>query len=219
MRSRSLLVGGVILGPLFYLVVAIQIWTRTGFDIRRHPLSLLSLGEGGWVQTANFIITGLLALGCALGMPSQLRGKSGGTWGPLLVGTYGLGMVAAGVFPADPSLGFPPGAPEGVPESISRSGKLHGVGFLLAFGSLIAACFVFARLFHRAGLPGWTWYCSATGAVMPAIICAGVLIPSATSFLFALAGIVGFGWVSAVAARLLSAPMVVRPAATSPARG
>jgi hypothetical protein len=188
----------VILGPLFFAVVALQMLTRTGFDIRRHPLSLLSLGEGGWVQIANFLVTGLLALGCALGMRSQLRG----TWGPLLIGTYGVGLLLAGLFPADPSSGFPPGTPEGVPEILSRTAKLHGVGFLLAFVSLTAACFLFARHFHRAGHPGWVLYCSVTGAAILPLVCAGMSLPSATSLLFALVAIIGFGWVSAVAARL-----------------
>jgi hypothetical protein len=183
---------GVILGPLFFAVVALQMLTRTGFDIRRHPLSLLSLGEGGWVQTANFLVTGLLALGCALGMRS------------LLIGTFGVGLLLAGLFPADPALGFPPGTPEGAAQVLSRTGKLHGVGFLLAFTSLTAACFVFAWHFHRAGYPGWMLYCAVTGAVIPPLVCAGMTFPSATSLLFALVAIIGFGWVSAVAARLLA---------------
>jgi hypothetical protein len=58
-KPNFLLVCGVALGPLFYVVVVLQILTRTGFDIRRHPLSLLSLGDAGWIQIANFILTDL----------------------------------------------------------------------------------------------------------------------------------------------------------------
>jgi Protein of unknown function (DUF998) len=105
-----LLVCGVALGPLFYVVVVLQILTRTGFDIRRHPLSLLSLGDAGWIQIANFILTGLLAVACSVGVRRALRNAACGTWGPLLIATYGLGMIVAGLFPPDQLLGFPPGA-------------------------------------------------------------------------------------------------------------
>jgi hypothetical protein len=46
----------------------LQALTRDGFDPTRHPLSLLSLGELGWVQIANFVVTGVLYLACAVGM-------------------------------------------------------------------------------------------------------------------------------------------------------
>ena len=45
--TRALLAAGVVAGPLFYVMVGIQALTRPGFDIRRHPLSLLSLGDLG----------------------------------------------------------------------------------------------------------------------------------------------------------------------------
>jgi len=75
--------------------------TRPGFDIRRHAVSQLSLGDLGWVQITNFILSGLLVIACAVGMRRALHEGRAGTWGPLLVGAYGLGLVAAGVFVAD----------------------------------------------------------------------------------------------------------------------
>ena len=111
---------GVVLGPLFYFVVIAQILTRTSFDISKHPLSLLSLGNAGWIQVANFILTGLLAFACAFGMKRALRSDAGGTWGPLLIGTYGLGMVVAGIFPPDPLPGFPPDALATIPAQMSE---------------------------------------------------------------------------------------------------
>jgi hypothetical protein len=61
-RTRRLLAGGVIAGPLFVVVAFIQAFTRPGFDLARHPLSLLSLGDLGWIQIANFVATGVVAL-------------------------------------------------------------------------------------------------------------------------------------------------------------
>ena len=86
----------------------------------------------------------------------------GGTWGPLLVGLYGLGLIGAGIFVADPALGFPPGTPADA-NTISWHGLLHfltgGMGFL----GLLAACFVFARRFAARNERGWAAYSVATG--------------------------------------------------------
>jgi cytochrome bd-type quinol oxidase subunit 2 len=146
-KLRTLLSCGVISGPLFYLVILIQMFTRSGFGIRRHPLSLLSLGNAGWIEISNFIVTGLLAIACAMGIRLFLRGGRAGTWEAFLIGTYGLGMITAGIFVPDPALGFPPGTPVEVPSALSGHAMLHGVGFFVAFLSLTAACFIFARRF------------------------------------------------------------------------
>jgi Protein of unknown function (DUF998) len=93
-QARALLACGVVAGPLFLAAGLIQAFTREGFDLRRHPLSLLSLGELGWIQIANFVVTGLLCVACAVGMGRVLGPGRGGTWGPLLVGAFGVGLVS-----------------------------------------------------------------------------------------------------------------------------
>ncbi len=205
-KPKFLLACGVALGPLFYVVVVAQILTRTGFDISKHPISLLSLGDAGWIQIANFILTGLLAIACSVGMWRAMRNAAGGTWGPLLIATYGLGMVVAGISPPDPLLGFPPGALAAMPEQMSKHAMLHGVGFFVAFLSLIAACFVFARRYFVIGKPEWGIYSIATGVITPVLILAGMMIQSATSISFFIVGIIAFGWVGAVAAQLTVQP-------------
>ena len=110
--TRALLAGGVVAGPLYMGIGVIEILIRPGFDIRRHELSLMSIGDLGWIQIASFLVTGLLVLGCAVGMRRVMRSGRGRTWGPLLIGLYGLGLIAAGIFVADPINGFPPGMPE-----------------------------------------------------------------------------------------------------------
>lgn len=201
-RYRALLACGVMLAPLFYTTVVAQMLTRTGFDITKHPLSLLSLGDAGWIQIANFILAGLFAIACSVGMRRALRNAAGGTWGPLLIATYGLGLIVAGLFPPDPLLGFPPGALAGIPAQMSEHAMLHGVGFFVAFFSLIAACFVFARRYFVVGRPGWGGYSIATGVITPVLILTGMMIQSATSISFFVVGIIAFGWVGAVAAQL-----------------
>ena len=45
MKTRHLLACGIVAGPLFLAVWAIQAIVRDGFDPGRHPISLLSLGD------------------------------------------------------------------------------------------------------------------------------------------------------------------------------
>ena len=55
--KRKLLGCGIIAGPLFVVASLAQAFTRTGFDLGRHPISLLSLGSLGWVHVANFVVS------------------------------------------------------------------------------------------------------------------------------------------------------------------
>jgi hypothetical protein len=179
---------------------------RPGFDIRRHALSLLSNGELGWIQIANFEVTGLLVIAGALGMWRALRGSRGGTWGPLLIGLYGLGMLGAGIFKADPALGFPPGTPEDA-MTISSSGLLHFAAGGIGFFGLIAACLVFARRFAALKQPGWAVYSAATGVIFLAAFF-GIASGSrgaGVSVAFAVAVVIAWAWLSVIAARLRSA--------------
>jgi hypothetical protein len=203
-RTQTLLACGVASGPLFYIVAVAQIFTRSGFDIRHHAISLLSLGDLGWIQITNFIVTGVLAIMCAVGMRWVLHPGRGGTWGPLLIGTYGMGMIVGGIFHPDPGLGFPPGAPAGMPTAMSWHAVLHSIFFYTAFLSLIVACFVFVRRFTSQRRRGWGIYCAATGVVSPLLIVLGTSITSWAGVLFAIAGAVAFGWVSVMAARLIA---------------
>ena len=76
-----LLLLGTAAGPLFITVWLIQALTRDGFDPTRHPMSLLSLGAGGWVQIANFVVVGLLLIGFALGVRRALHPGRADIWG------------------------------------------------------------------------------------------------------------------------------------------
>jgi len=51
--TPALLICGVVAGPLYIVVVAIQALTRDAFDLTRHPASLLSNGDVGWVQITS----------------------------------------------------------------------------------------------------------------------------------------------------------------------
>lgn len=206
-RHHWRLIAGAILAPVFYLIVLVEILTRDGFDISRHPISSLALGDNGWIQVANFIITGALALVAASGLRTALAGAKGGRFGPLLVGLYGVGIIVAGIFKTDPALGFPPGTPNEMPNAMSSSAAIHSLGFFVAFGSLTVACFVVARRFEASQERRWRWYSFASGMTAPLLIILGMVNPAAAGVFFALAGIVAFGWLSVISGRLARVPL------------
>jgi hypothetical protein len=200
-----LLLCGVVAGPLYVVVGTIQVLTREGFDPTRHALSLMSNGDLGWIQIANFVVTGALVIAGSVGMRQVMHPGRGGTWGPLLIGVYGLGLIGAGICVADPALGFPPGTPPGPPATMTRHGMLHFVSGALGFFGLIAACFVFARRFAALHQSGWAAYSAATGLVFFSAFF-GIASGSKNAWIivaFTAAVILSWLWVSAVSARLI----------------
>src|SRR5260221_9764410 len=112
------------------------------------------------MQILNFFVCGLLILGFTLGLRRVLQGGHGATWGPILLGAFGLALIGGGLFTTDPSLGYPPSEPS----TPTFHGGLHTLFSLVAFASLAALSFVLARRF--AGDPmwrGWTLYSIVTG--------------------------------------------------------
>jgi len=148
--THTLLTCGAAAAPLWAVVSLAQAATRTGFDLTRHPLSALSNGDLGWLQITNFVVAGLLTVLGAAGLAQVLPS----TWASRLVRINGLGMVAAGLLVMDPMGGFPVGTPTGTPESMSWHSIGHMVAGTVAFAALIAACYVLARHFRRAGRRG-----------------------------------------------------------------
>ncbi len=78
--TRALLTGGIVAGPLYILVGAVEILTRPGFDMTRHDLSLMANGDWGWVHVTLLVGAGLLTIGAAWGLLRGIRGTRGGTW-------------------------------------------------------------------------------------------------------------------------------------------
>ena len=212
--TRRLLTAGLVAGPLFVVVVLIQLAITPGFDLGRHPISLLSLSDTGWLQIANFVLGGLLAIAFAVGTRRVLSGRAS-TWGPRLLIVYGLGLVAGGVFLADPGLGFPPGTPDGIPSTFSWHGTIHALAPPLALTALIGAVIVFARRFAERGERGWVLYSFVTvGAAIALVLSMGF---EGASLRLALATAIGWAWLTALASRLLThradatAPVSTRP--------
>jgi hypothetical membrane protein len=202
--TRSLLGYGVIAGPLYLTVSLAQALTRPGFDLSRHAWSLLENGSLGWIQIANFIVTGLMTVTAAVGIRRALPGSG---WVPALVAGYGLGLVAAGFFRADPAGGFPAGTP--ATTTISWHGMLHLMSGALGFGCLIAACLMLGRRFARDRQRGLAWFSViagvalfagfagvASGSPNHALRLAGESLP--TTLAFAAAIVLVSAWLSAI---------------------
>lgn len=206
--AYSLLTAGIMAGPIYILVGAIEILTRPGFNMTRHDLSLMANGDWGWVHVLLLIATGLLTIAGAFGLRHVIKGERGGTWGPLMLGLYGIGLVGAGIFSADPANGFPSGTPEGM-AAITTNGLLHFIFGAVGFIGLIAACFILARYFKTKEERSWAIYSRITGALFGAAFVgiavgsngSGVILTTVV-LTFTAAVILGWTWISATLAKV-----------------
>lgn len=162
--TRAQLICGAIAGPLFVLVVLVQSYTVPGFDPRFDHLSLLSLGPWGFVQIANFVGAGILNLAYAVGLWRMLHGGPSGTFGPILIAIYGLGLITVGVFTTDPARGFPPGS--FTPPTPSWHGAIHALIAIPVFVGDAAALAVMARYFISRRELGWAVYVATSSLLM-----------------------------------------------------
>lgn len=156
MTTRAL-TAGIVAGPLFILTGCIGAMTREGFDWVRHPLSMLSLGEWGWIMIAGFVVPGLFYIACARTLKTTLLSGVGRTWAPRLMIWMAVGLIMGGVFTADPALGFPPGTPEGPPASMSWHSMIHAFAPIIGFFSLLAFLLVIARRFGSRQQKSWMY--------------------------------------------------------------
>ena len=172
--TRSLLGYGAAAGPFYVLAVLAQALVRPGFNLAHDDASLLSNGSLGWIQIANFLLTGLMVIACAVGVRRALAGGRAGTWGPILLSLYGLG------------------------------GILHIVSAAIGFFGFAAACFVIAQRFARDRRPAWAWASRLTGIVFLAGFAGlasgsdGAIVVLG----FWVALLIAWGWLAALAIRL-----------------
>ena len=202
--TRSLLGWGVVAG-IFYLVIGVALGlTRPGFDFGRHALSHLMLGDFGWAQTVNLILSGLMTLAAAIGAGRAMRGSRGATAASVLVGVFGVCLVASAIFPPDPLAGFPEGA---TANEASLSGLLHMVFGAIGFLSLAAAAFVVAGWLARHGATRRALYSRVSGIVVALGFVAGAAFSAGTLgvvFLW-VAVVAGWAWLAVTSLNLYRA--------------
>lgn len=157
LKTRGLLICGVIAGPVFTFLWFVNGLARTNYDPMRHPVSSLAIGELGWTQVSNFLVTGLLTLALAYGLRDALQSRAGSKWTVIWIAAVGIGLIGAGLFVADPVNGYPLGtAPLLMQPTII--GRLHRLFSALVFFGLPGAGFTLARLFARNNEHAWATY-------------------------------------------------------------
>ena len=201
-----LLACGVV-GPILFVVVAFAIGAvRPGYNAWHTYVSMLSLGEGGWLQATNFLVAGALLIAFAAG-----RYRRGDRWPAILVGVMGAGLGLQGVFAADAGLGYPPGAPDGVPSTQSTGSAVHYLlGFVAAL-AFVGTAVLIARSFGKdPRSTGWARYSAVSAVLSFGLFVAVVIAGSDGPTLQGLAGaiqriwiLVGFTWLSLLALRSL----------------
>lgn len=199
--TRRLLRAGVSAGPVFLVLVVFQMLAVPWFDLTAQPISALNLGDLGWLQKANWIVTGLLVVLSSIGLRRVLRPGPASARGTWLICVFGVGLAGAGIFDVDPGGGAPAGAPAEFPTEYSWHMAAHNLSSMLAFGALTIAMLVFVRRFRRAGRRGWAVYSVLTGLVSITMF----LWPdtAGVSLRLAFASVLMFAWLAAVCVLLL----------------
>lgn len=203
------LICGTLVGPFFVLADLVDALARPGYQPLRHWVSHLSLGPLGWIGVTILIVTAVLLAGYALGVFAHRDRR----WRVYLVAVTvaAVSLLAAAIFPMDPSLGFPVGSlADAVP---TVAGQIHQAAGPLFIVALAVAAFTSVRVLRDVGIarfPARWGHVVGTAVIVAFVVCstlvsldyAGV-IPLAWSGLFERIAIdAGLLWVSVVAVAL-----------------
>jgi hypothetical protein len=208
-------------GPLFVAAFTAIGARRPGYDWRRLPVSSLACGHQGWVQRANFIVTGSLYFCAARDLGRAPARRVGPRAVPLLFGGVGIGLVGSGLFVTDPVGGFPPPSPGEVEPPIvgagdpssTLGGRLHNLFAIPIFAGTSVAALASAATAIRVRDFRWAAYSagSAISVVGAFALFGAPLAPS--SPLAKYGGVfqrmaigAAFGWLSALSIRASGAP-------------
>ena len=210
-RIRGLLRCGLWAGPVFTAVFLAEGTAREDYRQLRHPVSSLALGPRGWVQAANFAVTGTLVLATAAGLGRAADPALSSRAGRALIGAAGAGLIGAAVFRTDPVSGYPPGTPDALTQP-TRTGVIHNLASVPVFLGLPAAAFICGWKSARAGHRGFGLYSAATATtVLATMALAGAGFNQSPRLvnhagLFQRASIItGLGWLTALSAQALGA--------------
>jgi hypothetical protein len=207
--TKTLLFLGLIAGPLFVATFIIAGATRPFYDAARLPVSLLALGDDGWIQTVNFLLDGILLLAMAVGLARSIPDRDlASRLGPMLIAVVAVAVFGAGIFSTDPGGGFPFGEPP-PPESTAHS-TLHDLCSLVVFVGLPLTMAVFAAWFAANGELGWAAYSAASAIVAAVGFIVFVVGFNGAMGLSDVVGwvqraviVVGWGWMTLFAAHML----------------
>ena len=162
--TRCLLACGVLAGPLYLPAAVAQGASRAGFPPRLRRCQPARQRHAGMDPDRQLHPRRCAHARLRGGPAPVLRARGGSPWGARLLAGYGVGLIAAGIFRADPANGFPPATPAGNATTMSWNGILHIAAAGAGFVCLIAACFTLARLFSAQSQRRWAAYSRISGA-------------------------------------------------------
>jgi hypothetical protein len=207
--TRGLLRCGVVAGPVFVTAFLLEGAVRDGYRPLRHPVSSLSLGSRGWIQAANFTVTGALFLAGAAGLARAGDPAASRRTAPALISAAGAGLIGSALFPTDPVSGYPPGTPDALTEP-SHTGIAHSIVAVPVFFGIPAAALASSWHSWRAGQREFGLYSAGTAVTMLATqVLAGAGFGQSPRLvklggLFQRASIItGFAWLTTLSWRAL----------------
>ena len=199
--TRAGAVAGLAAGPIFLTAVAVNTWASidflhglgwqlTGGDKDIPWPSSLAVGPYGWVQIANFLLAGVLILMFAVAMRRALPARRSSTVAFAALTAAGA-AIAASAFPVDATM-------IATGDASTWHGWIHGVAFLVALPSVLAA--PVATALAVRGDPAWRPLGTlSVVAVVATVALLAVPLGDAAFYLFLA---VVFGWIAALSTRL-----------------
>ena len=144
---------GIIGSPLFVVIFTLEGWIRPGYEPIRMYVSELSLGSRGWIQSANFMVFGLLFLMFTQSVAGEFQTEKASRGGILLLSIIAICYLAFGFFVMDPV-----GTPR---NELTFSGIIHALIGEVVLVLIPVSCFVFLRRFREEAkwrfLQWWTF--------------------------------------------------------------
>lgn len=139
-QVRAALAAGIV-GPLgFVLVFTVDGGLRPGYDPASMFVSELSIGPGGWVQKANFVVSGLLLVVFAVAACRTQPATRAARVAATAIAVAGAALAASGFATTDHAVMF---------TQLSPQGRVHGVLGAVFFLAIPVSCVAVAMAVGR----------------------------------------------------------------------
>jgi hypothetical protein len=173
--SQPRLAWAGVVGPaLFVIIFTLEGWLRTGYEPARMYISELSLGSGGWIQNANFIIFGVLFLVFTRRVAAEFRHGKASQWGTILLTIIATCYLAFGFFVMDP-VGT-------AASEMTLHGILHGLLGEVVLALMPVSCFVYLQRYREDTkwqyLQGWMLGLGTISAIAGTLLIVAMNLPA-----------------------------------------
>lgn len=185
----------IIGGPVLVLLLsAIAVIGDAGYNFFDDAISMLVFGPRGWLETAVFVLIGVVMAVFALRLHSSISVDIKSKIGIILLVSVGVSFILTAIFPT---------APNNAPPSFHSF--IHGLLSHAVPLLFIIASFMFGAVFRSD--PRWktlSVYTYATGAAIVVLIALSATVLNPLAGLYErLLLLIGLSWVEVVAGRLL----------------